>query len=288
VYEKFSQKWWKQWKGHSQEQVEGKKGVEAYQNPNFQAVQRQQTVWRKIRRRIVIFTQSIYVPLLVLLLLLFHWLFLILGGGKKLKSWTLFNGVPGRNTHTGNKGPISSSSSSSSSLSSSSQSTHSGNTKGKKASGGGGPGGGREGGTPGRGRERKWGHGIYTKSVPINYPSLVTILKYQISVNPNPHRSGAPCLNGFVSYVWFVLFCIPKPIHRPDLVPIPPLPVQVPKEDKKEDKWVWLSGISTWAVPPSPDAWLSFFSFPGVQSRILRDEILFRIFSDWLCVLSPL
>ena len=49
----------------------------------------------------------------------------------------------------------------------------------------------------------------------------------------------------------FLLFCIPKPIHRPDLVPmLSPLPVQGPKEDNEEDKWVWLSGISTWAAPP--------------------------------------
>jgi hypothetical protein len=49
------------------------------------------------------------------------------------------------------------------------------------------------------------------------HPSLVPILKYQISVNPKPKRSGASCLNGFVYFVYFPVFCISKtnPPTRP-------------------------------------------------------------------------
>ncbi len=49
------------------------------------------------------------------------------------------------------------------------------------------------------------------------HPKLVPILKYQISVYPNPQRSGAPCLNGFVSFVYFPINLHPQtnPPTRP-------------------------------------------------------------------------
>ncbi len=64
-----------------------------------------------------------------------------------------------------------------------------------------------------------------------------------------------------------------------------PLPVQDPK-DKKEDKLVWRSGISTWAASP-PLYWclapridlvILFFSFPKVQSRILKTKFYAEYF----------
>jgi hypothetical protein len=85
----------------------------------------------------------------------------------------------------------------------------------------------------------------------------------------------------------FLLFCIPKPIHRPDLVPTPPTSRAGPQGGQRGGQvGVALRYFYLGSPPPFTDAWyfglihLSFFSISQVQSRILRDEILVRIFSD--------